>query len=371
MNTNMINQYILTIVVAAAITPLTHAQNVGAPVWSSIMLSGQEVQYAKYLNNSGTGMSKTETFSSAAPWNGSGSGVTSSSRPPYTYSYSNLDWSGGYLSDRGVCSGASGNLDNVNWSNWDPTTYPNWPPAYHKGSEFPVTPGSFPQAPVSEFNESRVENGILGLEFKGSFSGVATGPYAGAAIETVYAVDHPCITGHNEYGFFRNAAAYSDFGTMVFYYSDKTNCGSSAPYCYSNAGLTNTETVNSDYITITGKTSSTGPSSTSLALGTTYYFHAYLVTDPSYPASGHSPYLFRVEVLDTSAGLTSCSFDNGSTYGNCTIDMPIKPGVVWSGFSDLLHGEHDINVVAGITVDQTPNITSSPGLTVDEVKIGN
>lgn len=44
---------VIVVLLAAALTP-AKGQNVNAPVWSGVMLSGQEVQYFKYYNSSAT-----------------------------------------------------------------------------------------------------------------------------------------------------------------------------------------------------------------------------------------------------------------------------------------------------------------------------
>jgi len=335
------------------------AQNAGAPVWTPIMLPGDEVEYALY-SQSGV----IENFSAVPMWKGTGSNIYSGKRPPLTYNFSDISFSdtspGGTSGiNRGVCPAGGHNLDNYWWPNWT-GRYSGRPLVYYNPGEFRL-PGGYTYAPPSEFNESQILYGITGFEVEGSFNGTSSGASSAGALEAIYVTDNPCIFGDNEYGFVYDAAqvAGEAFGTLIFYYSAKTNCGDAVPHCFTESSFRNgMEHQNTSPLTrITG-----------LVGGATYVVHAYLVTDT--PGIHSAGYKFRVEVLNTDKTFALCSI-NGGTAGDCTVDVPVDPSYVWDHFADQIYDEGYVNVVTGIEASGNPaNITSSAGLTIDYVKVG-
>jgi hypothetical protein len=336
------------------IMALISAQNVGAPVWTSIMLPGEEVDYALY---SQAGV--IENFSPARMWKGTGSNIYSGKRPPITYNFSDISYGGDSSINRGVCPAGNRNLDSYWWPNWT-GRYSGRPLVYYNPGEFQL-PGGYTYAPPSEFNESQILSGITGFEVEGSFNGNSTGTSSSGALEAIYVTDNPCIFGDNEYGFVYDAAqvAGQAFGTLIFYYSAKTNCGDALPRCYTESSFRN----GVEYQATSPLTNITG-----LIGGATYVVHAYLVPDT--PGSHSESYKFRVEVLNTDKTFAVCSVDGGAS-GNCTVDVPIDPSYVWDHFADQIYGESYVNVVTGIEASGNPtNITTSSGLTIDYVKVG-
>ncbi len=325
------------------------AQGVDAPAWNQIMLPGEEVEYALY-SQSGV----IEDFSPAAMWKGTGTDIYSGKRPPITYNFSDLSFAGSSKINRNVCPAGDRNLDTYWWPNWT-GRHPGQSPVYYNPGEFPV-PGGFPYAPPSEFNESRILSGITGFEFEGSFNGNSSGTSSSGALEVVYVTDTPCIFGDNEYGFSYDAAQVNGaaFGTLLFYYSDKTNCGDAVPHCYTESSFRN----GVEYETYAPPTTITG-----LSAGTPYVIQAYLVPDTPGPHS--ESYKFRVAVLNA-----TCSI-NGAAPGDCTVDVPIDPSYVWDHFADQIYDESYVNVVTGIEASGNPaNITNDAGLTITYVKVG-
>ncbi len=196
---------------------------------------------------------------------------------------------------------------------------------------------------------------------KGSFNGNSSGTSSSGALEAIYVTDNPCIFGDNEYGFVYDAAQVGGqtFGTLIFYYSTKTNCGDAAPHCYKESSFRN----GIEYQATSPLTNITG-----LIGGATYVVHAYLVPDT--PGTHSESYKFRVEVLNPDKTFATCSI-NGGISDNCTIDVPIDPSYVWDHFADQIYGESYVNVVTGIEASGNPtNITSDSGLTIDYVKVG-
>ncbi len=209
-------------------------QNIGAPVWTPIMLPGEEVEYALY-SQSGV----IENFSPAPMWKGTGENIHSSKRPPITYNFSDIAYGGSAGIKRGVCPASRRNLDSYWWPNWT-GRYSGRPLVYYNPGEFQL-PGGYTYAPPSEFNESQILSGITGIEVEGSFNGNSSGTSSSGALEAIYMTDNPCIFGDNEYGFVYDAAkvAGETFGTLIFYYSAKTNCGYDAPHCYTQSSFRN------------------------------------------------------------------------------------------------------------------------------------
>ncbi len=326
------------------------AQNIGAPVWNQIMLPGEEVEYALY-SQSGV----IEDFSPAPMWKGTGSNIYSSKRPPITYNFSDISYGGNSGIKRGLCPAGKRNLDSYWWPNWT-GRYPGRPLVYFNPGEFQL-PGGYTYAPPSEFNESQILSGITGIEVEASFNGSSSGATSGNALEAIYFTDNPCIFGDNEYGFVYDAAQAP--GTLTFYYSAKTNCGDSAPHCYTESSFR----YGIEYQSTSPLTNLTG-----LTGGATYVVHAYLVPDT--PGTHSESYKFRVEVLNSDRTFAICGV-NGGDSGNCTVDVPIDPSYVWDHFADQIYGESYVNIVTGIEAAGNPaNITSSAGLTINYVKVG-
>ena len=329
------------------------AQSLGAPVWTPIMLPGEEVEYALY-SQSGV----IENFSPAPMWKGTGSNIYTGKRPPITYNFSDIAYSGSSSIKRGACPAGHRNLDSYWWPNWT-GLYPGRPLVYYNPGEFRL-PGGFTYAPPSEFNESQILSGVTGIEVEGSFNGNSSGTSSAGALEAIYVTDNPCIFGDNEYGFVYDAGqAGQDFGTLIFYYSAKTNCGDAVPHCFTESSFRN----GIEYQETSPLTNITG-----LIGGATYVLHAYLVADT--PGDHSESYKFRVEVLNPDKRFAICAI-NGGASGDCTVDVPIDPAYVWDHFADQIYGESYVNVVTGIEASGNPtNITASSGLTIDYVNVG-
>jgi hypothetical protein len=343
----MIGPYFLVAIAALA-------QNDGAPVWNQIMLPGEEVEYALY---SQAGV--TEYFNQGGMWKGSGTNIYSTPRPPITYNFSDISYGGSSPIKRGACPAGDHNLDNYWWTNWT-GKYPGRPPVYYNPGEFRL-PGGYTYAPPSEFNESQVLSSIKGIEVEASFNGNSSGASSSSALDAVYVTDNPCIFGDNEYGFVYDVAQVGGaaFGTVIFYYSDKTNCGDAIPHCFTESSFRNG---------IEHQDTSPLTSITGLVAGAPYVIHAYLVPDT--PGIHSESYKFRVEVLTTGQTFALCSI-NGGASGNCTVDVAIDPSYVWDHFADQIYGESYVNVVTGIEAAGNPtNVTSSAGMTIDYVKVG-
>jgi len=309
-----------------SLTPLGVA--VAQPTWSSIMPSGASVNYELYATSS-----TTETTLSTPPWLGSGTGLTSTPRPPRAYQFATIDSSYNFSSgpsatSRSVCPASTSsypqNLSNTNWSNWVGSTA--WQENFYDPSQFIQSGSNYLTYPVlGESSSTASLSGVKGLQFTGSFNGPATPFGSGVAVETVFVSDNPCTAGNNEYGFSVDTASAAP--TLVtFYYSAYTNCGGN---CYQTTGYATQNTgVNVNLgITLTQP---------NILSNYTFTYQAYLTPDTA--SSSSEDYAFVVQVIDPYTGSpTQCKF-NGGTTQSCSTTVHIDPTKMFSNFADIIAG---------------------------------
>jgi hypothetical protein len=326
------------------VTVTNAAVNADAPAWKQIMLpSGPtEVNYFKYI---GDPSNKIEIGQSAAPINGSASSAAldNSPRPPYTYNFSAIAASPGanqYNIDVGRNTCALGSNEN--------TTFP----------DYSILPNlARAQTDATEFNDSRVETGVKGFEFRGTFNGSLVGNEQSGveAIDVVYLHDQACSVGGHEYGFAKVvnvAGPDSGGGHLFFYYADHANCVNGN--CNASDGVTDTRSVLIDLLNLQPNSASTYE----------FYYKVYLVPSPN-TAFAPWGYFFRIQVVDPfTSTLARCTV-NGVT-GDCEADMAMQ---AWFR-TDLLYGL-SARVQAGILAFRNPgNVGNSAGLSVDLITVG-
>jgi hypothetical protein len=317
----------------AALTPV-NAQNVNAPTWSGVMLSGQEVQYFLYYNGSATETATSTGFGGSA----TATQLANTSRPPAYYTVR-----GGTGAGRSTCGLTDQPSKPIYWYS-DGTSS-----ATHIGSQTPLV---YPSAPSDEFNATRLESGLKGVEFLGSFLGSGSVSGTGSYIvEAVFYSDRACTDGGFEYGFFRRVLP-SPEDKIFFYYSDFTNCdGGICRATNSSTGTVENPNVREHSIT-------------DLALNShsenKYYFHAY-------PVSNGGGYDMRFEVLDPyTFGYAQCKVDGASTAGDCFKQYDSSDGTI--AFSNF----NDVSGYAFTTAQSVGTVSASTTfqLYVEELKVG-
>lgn len=320
------------------------AVNADAPAWTQIMLSSgpTEVNYFKYIADP---TNKIEIAQSAVPIGGSSSSTDlyNSPRPPYTYNFSAIAAIPGTNEyninvGRNVCALGS-NQD---------TTF----------GDYSISPDAArAQTDATEFNDSRIESGVKGFEFRGSFNGGLAGSEQTdvSAIDVVYLHDQACSVGGHEYGFAKIvnvSGPDSGGGHLFFYYADHANCVNGN--CNASDSVANTRSDTVDLVNLQANSASTYE----------YYFKVYLVPSAN-AAFAPWGYFFRIQVVDPwTSALAKCTV-NGST-GDCEVDMTMQS---WFR-ADLVNGL-SARVQSGILASHNPdNAGNSPGLYVDLITVG-
>jgi hypothetical protein len=385
MVTNLTKQTIRLGLLALSFSVLGLAQ----PSWSTIMNSGDEVEYYLYSTSG-----NTEYATTSQPWlDSSGSGVTTSNRPPYTYNFANLNSSYTYtggpgVSTRGICPGQTAsytqNLSNTNWPNFVSGRGIDWKDNYYFSSDFTISGSTWLSPTVlGEISASKSLSGVKGLQFDATFEGPSSALGSGNAVETVYVTDEPCSAGDNEYGFDINLGS-SGAQTVTFYYQEYTNCyNNGCWYEYANGHYAyNVEHGSALSISLGANSHSTYE----------YIYQAYLTPDTAVAGTSED-YKFVVSVIDPFTGSpTTCNFGSGSQ--TCTTDVTISPAAVFSDFADIIaggsyngstggsstfSGESYDTVYAGIQVTQDasnnwPSGMSSSncpcGLSINSIQVG-
>jgi hypothetical protein len=314
---------------------LAKAQNVNAPVWSGVMLSGQEVQYFQYYNGSATEIATSTGFGGSA----TATQLANTTRPPAYYTVL-----GGTGAGRSTCALTDQASKPIYWYS-DGTSS-----ATHIGSQNPPV---YPSAPSDEFSATRLESGLKGVEFLGSFLGSGSVSGTGSYIvETVFYSDRACTDGGFEYGFFRRILASGE-DKIFFYYSDFTNCdGGICRATNSPTGSIQNPNVREHSIT-------------DLALNShsenKYYFHAYPV------ANGGGGYDMRFEVLDPyTFNYAQCKVDGASTAGDCFKQYTSSDGTI--AFSNY----NNVSGYVFTAVQSVGTVSASTTfqLYVEELKVG-
>lgn len=320
---------------ALLLVQAANSQNVNAPVWSGIMLSGAEVQYFKYYNGSATEIATSTGFGGSS----SPAQLASTIRPPAYYTVN-----GGTGAGRSTCGLVDQPGKPIYWYS-DSSTW-----ASHIGSQSPLI---YPSAPSDEFSVSRLESGLKGLEFLGSFLGSGSVSGSGAyVVESVFYSDRPCTDGGFEYGFFRRVLPGND--AIAFYYSDYTNCDGGI--CRSS----NTANPNSNIVNPNVREHSIANLALNSHSENKYYFHAY-------PVWNGSGYDMRFEVLDPyTFGYAQCKVDGSSTLGNCFQQYGPSDGTI--AFSNYF----GVNGYVFAVAQSVGSVSASPTfqLYVEELKVG-
>lgn len=298
------------------------------------MMTGQEVQYFKYSNGSGTEVATSLGFGGSS----TATQLSSTSRPPAYYSIN-----GGTGATRSTCALLDNPSKPLYW----------YGDGTHSAVKFSSTsPLLFPKAPSDEYNVSRLERNLKGLEFLGSFLGSGSVSGSGAYIvESVFYSDRPCTDGGLEYGFYRRLIAGGS-DEIAFYYSDFTNCdGGVCRATDSSSGAIEYPNVRTHSIS-------------SLALNShsenKYYFHAY-------PVYNGESYDMRFEVLDPyTFAYAQCKVDGSSTVSDCyrqygPSDGTIPFSVFYNATGYLFATAQSVGTVSASTAFQ---------LYVDRINVG-
>jgi hypothetical protein len=305
------------------------AQNVNAPVWSGVMMSGQEVQYFQYYNGSPEEIATSTGFGGTATQ----TQLANTSRPPAYYTVL-----GGTGATRYTCV---------------ITDNPSKPDYWYSDGTSNAThiAGQDSWAPSDEFNVTRLEQGLKGVEFLGSFLGSGsvsgTGSYV---VETVYYSDRACTDASLEYGFSRRVLPGGD--EILFYYSDFTNCdGGRCRATNSANGTVENPNVREHSITDLQLNSQSENK---------YYFHAY-------PVSNGSGYDMRFEVLDPyTYGYAQCKVDGAASVGNCFAEYGSSDGTIpFSSFNNVAG-----YVFAAAQSYGTVSASTTFQLYVEDLKVG-
>jgi len=317
--------------------------NQDAPSWSGVMLTSQEVNYFKYLNTSGG----SEIATSSSPIGGSSSSaaLSSTARPDYTYRFSAISTStngnGSYEYGSGTPLRSVCNLSAQGQNLGDYTV---------SGSAYsnPTYAHSYP----AEFNESRLETGIKGIDVLASFDGNLLSGATGHAVETVYFSDQGCAFGGHEYGFTKDL----DTGVLFFYYADHSNCGTGGANCNASDSVTDTRSEPSPIEGL--QLNSQG--------NMRFYFAAYLVSSTNTAIAPHG-YFFRIQVVDPyTFGFAQCYAPGTTTVGDCTRDLTMDS---WF-HADNVYGASGY-LFSGIVATENPDtVGNNPDLYVNLFDVG-
>ena len=281
--------------------------NVALPsTWVQIINSGDQVQFQQASST------LIDDLTMAAPFlNPTSANLTTTPRPPYSYSFSALS------------TPPPSNLETcplTAQTNYDAThslVYTNIPnPPYGTNSslftqiETILLPGNSAQPSSSGSNLFTPVSGVKGFLLLGQFTGNATSAKGNGGLgEAIWFTDQGCEAANREYGFTTDILNIP--GIIQFYYSDYTNCPAqnSLTRChdrnsasiYQIQGAVNIQFP--DYPATTDSQNS-------------YFYGAYLVPD-----SSPQGYRFRVEVVDPGT----------YAYTTCTMTLPTGTQVVSNG----------------------------------------